>query len=163
MNIVSPRVLGLDPMPRGIAWIVLEGSERLIDWGITRQKTVKQAARKVSALRDQFLPDLLVIEDPEGSRRGPRAIDIIETISLDAEAEGIPAMVVTREAVSAGFAHVGTTKQEIAEALARVFPELEHKLPTKRKPWEAEDERMGIFDALSFAMTALSILSTDDL
>jgi hypothetical protein len=44
------------------------------------------------------------------------------------------------------------TKQEMAELLARQFPDdLAARLPPKRKPWKSEDTRMDIFDAVALA------------
>ncbi len=51
-------------------------------------------------------------------------------------------------------------KHEIARAVAELFPELSHRLPPRRKAWMSEDERMGIFDAASFALTVLGGLET---
>lgn len=50
------------------------------------------------------------------------------------------------------FRAYGTTKRDIALAIAERFPELAHRLPRVRKPWMSEDERMGI---ASLAMTYL--------
>jgi hypothetical protein len=45
------------------------------------------------------------------------------------------------------------TKQEMAELLAKQFPdELASRLPPKRKPWKSEDTRMDIFDAVALAV-----------
>ncbi len=45
------------------------------------------------------------------------------------------------------------TKHEMAEMLARNFPaELINKLPPKRRPWENEDGRMDIFDAVGLTV-----------
>jgi hypothetical protein len=38
-------------------------------------------------------------------------------------------------------------KYEVASALARQFPDLALRLPPKRKCWQSEHYRMGIFDA----------------
>ena len=46
------------------------------------------------------------------------------------------------------------TKQEIAEQLAKQFPdELSSRLPPKRKAWKSEDARMDIFEAVGLALT----------
>jgi hypothetical protein len=45
------------------------------------------------------------------------------------------------------------TKQEIAVAIAKRFPELAPRLPRFRKPWMSEDYRMSIFDAVGFGLT----------
>jgi hypothetical protein len=45
------------------------------------------------------------------------------------------------------------TKQEMAEKLAKDFPdELASRLPPKRKLWKSEDSRMDIFDAIALAV-----------
>ena len=42
------------------------------------------------------------------------------------------------------------TKQEMAELLAKQFPDdLASQLPPKRKSWESEDARMDIFEAVA--------------
>jgi hypothetical protein len=46
-----------------------------------------------------------------------------------------------------------TTKRQIAESIAREFPELEPRLPPVRKFWMNEDSRMNIFDAAALGMT----------
>ena len=71
----------------------------------------------------------------------------------------LPVAIVTRPEIRERFGHVGKTKWKIAKALVGRYPELEWKLPPKRKPWQSEDERMNIFDALSLAVTALDKLN----
>jgi len=48
-----------------------------------------------------------------------------------------------------GRAFVGfeSNKYEVASALAQQFPALASRLPPRRKCWQSEDYRMGIFDA----------------
>jgi hypothetical protein len=41
----------------------------------------------------------------------------------------------------------GKSKYDRARVLASVFPELDWKLPPKRKPWQSEPRAMMIFDA----------------
>lgn len=65
---------------------------------------------------------------------------------------------VSREDVREEFKASGATKHEIAAAISRQFPELAQKLPPKTKLWASEPQRMNIFDAMSFALTALSHL-----
>ena len=48
-----------------------------------------------------------------------------------------------------------STKAEIARVLAERFPELQSRMPRDREGWRNEDERMHIFDALSFAAVVL--------
>jgi hypothetical protein len=44
-----------------------------------------------------------------------------------------------------------TTKQKIAEMIAKQIPALNLYVPPERKPWMSEDPRMGIFDAAALA------------
>ena len=54
--------------------------------------------------------------------------------------------------MKAFFADGKGTKHTLAQIIARRFPEeLGHRLPPKRRPWESEDYRMGIFDAVALA------------
>jgi hypothetical protein len=77
-----------------------------------------------------------------------------------AAARHLIVVTVTRESVRRLFAPTGTTKFEIALAITKTFPELASRLPRKRKPWMSEDERMNLFDAVAFALTALWTSST---
>ena len=44
-------------------------------------------------------------------------------------------------------------KHKIASDIAKRFPALAPRLPSKRKNYQKEDYRMSIFDAVSFAIT----------
>jgi hypothetical protein len=156
------RTLAIDPTYRGFAFAVLEGSERLVDWALPQVRargegraTVRSFAAKVESLLDLYQPHLVVLESPKATRRQKKARQRIELVAERVEARSVPVMFVTRDDVRATFHASGSTKYEIAVALARLFPELESRLPRKRKLWTAEDERMSIFDAVSFAVTAL--------
>jgi hypothetical protein len=46
------------------------------------------------------------------------------------------------------------TKWDVAAAMAKCFPEVERKLPKRRKPWQGEDDRIGLFIALAVATVA---------
>jgi len=59
----------------------------------------------------------------------------------------IPARFISRGDVNRAFVGFESNKYEVASALARQFPDLASRLPPKRKIWQSEDYRMGIFDA----------------
>jgi hypothetical protein len=51
------------------------------------------------------------------------------------------------------FADGRGTKHALATQLANRFPEeLGNRLPPKRRAWDSEDYRMGIFDAVALAV-----------
>ena len=150
------RTIGFDPTTRGFAYALLEGPERLVDWGLIHVliRTDRNVLSRVEEVLDRSLPEVLVIEDGRGTRRGARARRIIKGIEEIAKRRKLPVLRVSRSRVREMF-DPPATKQEIAEGIARVFPELVSRLPRPRKPWMSEDERMSIFDALSFCLAAL--------
>jgi Holliday junction resolvasome RuvABC endonuclease subunit len=79
------RVLAVDPSTRGFGFAVLEGPERLIDWGVRETKTDKKtrSLKLISELIEQYAPSVLIIEDyaGKGSRRCRRVADLINEIS----------------------------------------------------------------------------------
>jgi hypothetical protein len=151
------RVLAVDPTTKGFGFVIFEGPERLIDWGVAYVGRDKKAGAllRVTALLRRYDPDILVIEDhaSRACRRRDRARDLLRAISHLASAHSIVMHRVSMRSVRAIFSAVGvTTKYQIAAALASRYPELAPFLPRRRKPWMSEDDRMGIFDAAAFAI-----------
>jgi hypothetical protein len=152
-----PRVLAIDPTTKGFAYAVMEDRDHLLDWGIAYVNGGELARlKKIDSFLEGYVPDLLIIEDLGGSRRAGLGALLLQSIELRAWSKEVRVKHVSRAAVRELFAETGVTKHDIAVALADRFPELRHRLPRPRKPWESEDERMGIFDAVSFALTALA-------
>jgi Holliday junction resolvasome RuvABC endonuclease subunit len=152
------RVLAIDPSTRGFGFAVLEGSNRLIDWGVRETKTDKKrrSLKLMAELIEQYQPSVVVVEDYEGngSRRCRRVGELINDISKLASKRKVKVRAVPKAKVKQAFAEVGASnKQEIAVAIANRFPELAPRLPRFRKPWMSEDYRMSIFDAVALALT----------
>ncbi len=154
----TPITLAFDTTSGGFAFAVLEGREILIDWACSQVSKEKPQAwhARVDKLLTRYQPDLVVLADVEESRRGRWAKRFTFDIVSLANAHGIDVRRVSRPEVREKFADSGTTKHEIAVAVTRLFPELTSRLPRQRKPWMSEDRRMSIFDAVSFALVALS-------
>src|SRR6266481_9429759 len=79
------RVLAIDPSTRGFGFAVLEGPERLIDWGVKETKKNKnpRTLKLIDNLIDVYLPSMIVVEDYDGkgSRRCRRIQGLISDIS----------------------------------------------------------------------------------
>src|SRR6266850_6971580 len=151
-------VLAIDPSTRGFGFAVLEGPNRLIDWGVKETKTdkKKKSLKLIEDLIDRYLPKVIVVEDyaGKGSRRCRRIERLINDIAKLASKRQIKVRCFSRAKVKQAFSECGASnKQEIAIAIANRFPELAPRLPRFRKPWMSEDYRMSIFDAVSFAVT----------
>jgi Holliday junction resolvasome RuvABC endonuclease subunit len=151
-------VLAIDPSTRGFGFAILEGPNRLIDWGVKEAKKNKNARtlKLIEDLMDRYQPNVVVVEDytGKGSRRCLRIQGLINDISKLAAKGKIKVRSVSRIKVKQAFSESGASnKQEIAMAIANRFPELAPRLPRFRKPWMSEDYRMSIFDAVAFAIT----------
>lgn len=153
-----PITLALDTTSGGFAYAVLEGRETLLDWACSEasKKSPEVWRARVEKLLTRYQPVRVVLPDVEDSRRGKWAKRFTSAVETLANERGIEVRRVSRRVVQERFAHSGTTKHEIAIAVARVFPELAPRLPRERKPWMSEDKRMSIFDAVSFAFVALT-------
>ena len=106
------RILAIDPSTRGFGFAVLEGQERLIDWGVKETKVDKNrmTLRLVADLIDLYQPTVIVVEDyaQEGSRRCSRVEKLINDISNLARKRKIKVRSVSRSKVKeAAFAESG--------------------------------------------------------
>jgi hypothetical protein len=145
------RVLALDVHPRSFGFVVFEGPNDLLDWGVRSFRTgvnaVKiPAAQKFLALLDEFRPSAIVIRE-RLTRRTPKQTTMLATIERQARSRRIPVRCISRGDVNRAFVGFESNKYEVASALAKQFPDLALRLPPKRKCWQSEDYRMGIFDA----------------
>jgi hypothetical protein len=151
-------LLGLDPTTRGCAYAQLDGTGTLLDWGATTvtPPSDDRILARAEEIIDGCRPDAIAVEDHRNTQRRERAQGLIRGIERLAKKREIAIIRVTRSQVSAHFSPA-TRKQEIAEALVRIFPvELGPRLTKARREWDAEPDRMNIFDAVSFAVTAQS-------
>jgi hypothetical protein len=154
------RVLALDLHPRRFGYVVLEGPDRLLDWGVRRCRSEGNPAdvlirRRLRPLLELWRPMFLVIH---GERQIPPRKDLLRERLLKgvvAEAKNYRARVQILKKRPTDRAEK-LTKYERAQAVVKRFPVLTRKLPPKRKPWESEDYRISMFAAAATAMTLLS-------
>ncbi|MEQ1854888.1 MAG: hypothetical protein ABL963_00360 [Longimicrobiales bacterium] len=151
------RVLAVDPSTKGFGFAVLEGGKRLVDWGVARvwAQSDKEFLARVECLVERYRPAILVLEEVKGGRRSVRTIRRLGLVAEHAIQSGLRLVQVPRSVVRAGLERYGSTRHELATAIARRFPELEPLLPPPRKPWMSEDERMNVFDAVLLALTII--------
>lgn len=151
----SSRVLAIDPTTHGFGFAILESPTMPVDWGmpVIRKGDKERALARVTALIKQYEPNILVIEEPKGSRRCGRVQELLEAIAR-IKVKGLRIRRFTTKRVKKVFRTFGAqTKYEIAHAIARQVPELASWLPRFRKPWMSEDKRTSIFDAAALALT----------
>lgn len=153
----TSAILGLDPTSRGIAFAFFERG-KLLDWGTRRNDGDEMSV--VDRLLETYRPDTVVIEDPDAHRceRRSRVRALLRRIAVRARTERINVILVSRYAVredwkSRGFGN----KHGVAKEIAKIFPEIEHLLPRRRKPYQSEQVRSDIFDAISIVVRAFGV------
>ena len=151
--------MAIDPISRGVGFAVLEGTDLLVDWGVrtTGSADNTKSARVIGKLIDRFRPDILALEDwdSDEARRCGRIQKLLDRIAAQEGKRVLVRAVTRREIRALGPLPLTSTKQGRATFLAERFPVLQAFLPPVRKPWMPEDDRMAIFDALSFAVACV--------
>lgn len=154
----SFRVLSINPSTRGFGFAIFEGKDSLIDWGVksVRKDKTANSLVKIGRLASLYLPQMIILEDHGSSwaRRAGWAKDSVPKIQQMAAEINIESRCFSRKEMKRAFASSNaSTKYQMATVIAKLFPELEPRLPAVRKPWMSEDYRMGIFDAVALGVT----------
>lgn len=141
----------------GFGFIVLE-NDALIDWGVKDLRAGKHATSLAvfRALVEQYRPAVVVMREYQRdiTHRGERAKDLLERMHRAARRKRVTVHQVSRQVIQACFAEWdANNKHQVANEIVRRFPELEDRLPRKRRLWESEEYRMAIFDAAALALT----------
>lgn len=158
-DVADAVVLAIYPVPRGIAFAVMTSPIAPFDWGVKNVTGSDKNAgclKKTAALIEAHQPDVVVLEDPTAPRlsRAKRLARLTQAIENMARRKGIEARHYPRSAVQAYFGQFGArTRYDTAVAIAKRIPAFERFLPHRRKLWESEDRRMGIFRAAALALT----------
>lgn len=154
------RVLALDVHPRSFGYVVFEGSDRLLDWGVRSYRSPKEnplprVQKNLQVLFRDFAPGVLVVKEPR-ARIGSKLNRIMGSIRKQAARNHVSLRLLSKKAARRAFSDLESlTKHGVATALAKRYPELAWKLPPKRKPWQSEDYRMSIFDAAALGVAYL--------
>lgn len=150
-------ILAFYPHARGFSYIIFEGALAPVDWGMSDVPFVAKAAtclRRLSKLLDQYRPDALLIRDmPRGNGKNTSAA-LLDAMKELANRRGVTVALVSRKHIREAFAYLGSpSRYAIVEAIAKHIPMLAAYVPPKRKIWNGEDRRMGLFDAAALALT----------
>lgn len=156
---LQPRILALAPSTKGIGFAVIDANGALADWGLKRLAHVDNdwCVLAVEKLLKRYQPGLIVLEDYWAAdvRRVERIKDLGHRLISLAKNKKLRVVLTLRKHVSRAILGAdGATRWEIAEHLAKKFPEqLGFRLPPKRRFWMNEDPRMSIFTAVSLAIS----------
>ena len=169
---ISPRrydlVLALYPQSRGFAFVVFEGSLAPVDWGVRHARGPgdknEHCLRHIMTIFTLHSPDVLVLQDTSegGTRRAPRIRELNYRVTELGETHGTPVHAFSQAQVLRRFGERGvTTRQGIAELIAKHTPALGLYVPPARKWWMRGHPNMGIFDAAALAWMFFDTIDGD--
>jgi len=160
LRVYDPRILAIDLRHRRFGYAVYEGHRNLLDWGArvypaTGEAEVSMASKRLSSLLKLHSPSVMVLKqerwDLAQTNQHMRAL--VEMTKSEAIAHSVQIRLLGDAKVRESFRHMGCeTRSEIAQALARIFPELASYVPPKRRTWQAEHPRMIVFDAIALGL-----------
>lgn len=162
------RIFAISVRSQRMGLVVLEGSQGLLDWRTVyyrgnSEECVQSAIRKVVLLLKFASPTAIAIERSR-LQNAPHALNvslIVTSMKREATLRAIPVLVMNRRDIRKAFRDFkAISKDAIAMALARMFPELHPKLPPKRQIWRGEHPAMPLFDAAALAVACLDHCNT---
>lgn len=149
------RLLAIDLTGRGFGFALLDAKLGLLDWGFCCLLATDDDAfmMRIKERIDRGQPTALVLENFAPVKERANALRRMGFVMRFASDHHLGMCQVSRKVVQRVLGI--PTKDEIAKALAVRFPELLPRLPPERERWMQEDDRMHIFDALSFGLAVM--------
>jgi hypothetical protein len=146
------RLFSIDLAARGFGFVLLDAKLGLLDWGFSNV-SADDDETFMARIREKVkrnAPTALVLENFAPVKEKATALRRLGLLIELAHEQRIGTCQVSRKVVEGVLGM--RTKDEIAKALAFRFPVLQSRVPPERERWMDEDDRMHIFDALSFAV-----------
>jgi hypothetical protein len=160
---VPSRLIALEIRASRFGFAVLEGSDKLLDWGVRFfgeeiENVESTVSDRIDTLLAFYDPVCVVLRDRDyaSAAHGKRIRRIVSAIKRATGRSSARLYVLTTMEVRNHFApDDGTTKYDIAKGLADRFEELSFKLPNPRKAYQSEAPAMLVFDALATGVAFL--------
>jgi hypothetical protein len=162
MDQTNNRILAIAIRARWLGFAVIEGPCTLVDCGMTffhPKKSIQITAAKgrIESFVLHFEPSEIAVARSEltASRNAPSVRSLMRFLYAIAAARRIPIRMLHRAQIRAAFEEFdAASKEDIAIAITKIFPELSWKLPRKRKTWQKEHFRMALFDAVAVGIAS---------
>ena len=152
---IAVRILGLASTTRGFAFATTEGPRRLVDYGLERiPPTTRGAVKGLDNLLRRTRPLFVAFEHEATLNKRARGQRFGEAVTKACDTHGIMILRIESERTRSLSAAPNPSKWDVGDAVAKLFPEIADRLPARRKPWQSEDDRIGIFMALAAAVAA---------
>jgi hypothetical protein len=160
LRIDDPTILAIDLRHRRFGYAVFKGHRQLRDSGLRVYRAVGEveaamANKRLAVLLESFSPSAIVVKRERWDRAqtSSHIRSLVEVMTRVASAHSVPIFLIEHDNVRQTFRNMGCeTRDEIAAALARIFPKLVWRLPPKRRAWQSEHPRMAMFDAIALGL-----------
>jgi hypothetical protein len=169
LRIYDPTILAIDLRHRRFGYAAFKGHRSLLDSGLRVYRAVgaaeaAMASKRLVVLLRLFSPTAIVIkrERWDRAKTNPHIKSLVEVTTRIASEHSLPVLLIKHADLRKTFGNMGCeTKDEIAAALANIFPELTWRLPPKRRAWQSEHPRMAMFDAIALGLAYWQHPSTE--
>jgi hypothetical protein len=154
-------VLSIYPFHRGFGFAVLDSERGLVDWGVSRVSAGRKDEELVARLEGLFEwhnPSAVAVENTAETLRGSSAKDLTQKVIGWAFSHRLRVIPISQTDLRGLFSGSGD-QHSIATQIARSLPELEPRLPGRRRAWESVDERMFLFNAVGIGLAAMNSLA----
>lgn len=154
-------VLALQPSSRGLSYVLFEGPQSPVAWGMKDMRGKKKLSlcfEATTELITNYEPEVLVIENILGSKdcQLGRRKRLQRMTTTYAEGRSLDVYAYTRADIRSCFAESGAiTRREIAQVIAGRIHAFS-RLPPERKLWKSEHRRMYLYDAAALALAYFS-------
>lgn len=155
---LASRILGIAATLRGFAYALTEGPGCLVD--VSTRVPLREGQDPTAILVAVITRGrpLFVAFGATKSKRGTRESIIDDAVTDACDRAGVMVLRITAAQLDALASIPNSTAFDIANEIAHRFPEIAHRLPAKRKMWQAEDERLAMFRAAAAALAAWKMI-----
>lgn len=158
MNTNEGIVLALYPNAVGFGYAIVKSPREPLECGVAQVSPIsnRKCMERIKKFIDYYEPMLIVVQDLHGksSFKSRRVKSLVQSICNYAMEKHLRVARYSREQIRFVFAEFDAkSKYAIAQTICKWLPQFEYRMPRFRKPWMAEDYNMGMFDALSLALT----------
>ncbi|SRR6266702_1581455 len=154
IQIDTGRIVALEIRRSCIGYAVLQGPRQLLDWGTTSPSPLsnapERARNRVLFILKLLAPAAVVVRK---SRADASQSVILRIVRAEVSRRSIPIVILRQDQIRQALNIIRSgNKDETAELLTRIFPELLFKLPRKRRAWQSEPHAMLAFDAVAVGL-----------
>ena len=144
------RGVAVEVTTRGLSFVALEGTDRLLDWGIRRQaNTESQVAERTKSFVKLFKPDVLILEEPAGSNKGKHIRSGLALLEQAAHGHGIRTIAIE---------WCSSDRKDVADQIVKRFPALRLALPEISKYSESKSPSYSVFVAAARGLHVMSLI-----